>query len=670
MPPPSRRLPTLALLCAFTPLSAQATPEVLVRPTGTKLQRFEAHPDQHGRATFTLPIGADAYIAPFSAGVRIPTSDPAAMNWLRRNSPWEMLELPLFGARYGDRTLTIILPWPHYAQLTVDDGVRITFAMPERRHDAAPCAVLAAWTDDDPLAVAKVFRQWRDAGKDLGVVPAPRRLSQKIERRPEVSRLLGAANFYLWGSARFSHHDVAKNRWVAFAKALDAARGDDVAAIVSTFDKEQRAALRQLAGSEWPELWLTRQVAGAIDAALGQSQEAGEQLMAAGLPGLRPRASWGDGVSVPMLEGLRSAGIDRAVVLTCDLYRDAVRADVIARANELGYVFGPYDSYHSVHAPDAAPDSTWETAQFDVHAYERGRVVNADGSGHAGFKQRGFHLAPQAAWPYVQERVGGMCAKAPFSTWFVDCDATGQCFEDYAPEHSATRVDDLRMRRERLQWLASEHSLVVGSEGGSVLFADVIDYGHGVDTPYIGHLDPALRDRSSKHYLGRHWPPDEPDKQFRAVQLPSSLRSPYFDPRYRIPLYRAAIGDEVVTSHHWSFDSLKLRDVAGDRELLELLAMTPPMYHLSRGAWPKRRKAIERHYRFWSPLHRLLATAPLVQFSVLSDDRLVQRAVYRTANGDVTVTVNFANEIRDEIGPRSVVVHGEVGEAARSYQVR
>ena len=154
------------------------------------------------------------------------------------------------------------------------------------------------------------------------------------------------------------------------------------------------------------------------------------------------------------------------------------------------------------------------------------------------------------------------------------------------------------------------------------------------------------------------------------MPIPASLRVPYFDPARRIPLYRAAIGDELVTSHHWSFDSLKLDNVRGDRELLELLTMTPPMYHLSRAAWPKRKAAIRKRVRFWSPLHRTLATAPLVDFRHLTADRLLQRVTYRTAAGDVDVTVNFANEARDGQSPRSVVVTGAIQDIPRVYQVK
>ncbi len=659
--------PILLILAA---LPAQSVVE-LTGGSGEAQQRRTVVPGDDGLATCWLPDGADAWIVPFAAGVEVRADDDAATRWLRNGSPWNLLELPLLGARYGDRTLAVIVPWPHYAELVTGDRVGIRFRMPEGRHDAAPCVVLTQWTDNAPLAIAHVFRAWRATAPaaELGMVPKPVSLADKITNQPRIGRLLGAPHVYLWGSARFSHHDVPRQKWRAVAGALRAAGEDSpLGKLRSTFSDDERDAVKQLADVEWPEAWLLRIVAPAIDRALRDPATKTALLREFGELLRRPE-TWGDGISATMLTALHDAGIDRALLLTSDLHQDEVRPDVIAHAEELGYLFGPYDSYHSVHSPNAGPDSTWETAQFDAAAFENGRVLNADGSGHGGFRGRGFHFAPASARPYVHARVDGMCEEAPFSAWFIDCDATGEAFEDYHPDHPATRIDDTRQRRDRLQWLADEHDLVVGSEGGSILFADVIAFGHGVDTPYIGHLDPALRDRESEHFLGRHWPPDTPEQSFDPVPIPASLRVPYFDPSRRIPLYRAAIGDELVTSHHWSFDSLKLSNVRGDRELLELLTMTPPMYHLSRAAWPLRLAAIRKRFAFWSPLHRVLATAPLVDFRHLTADRLVQRATYRTAAGDVHVTVNFATETVIEQGPRSVVVTGAIADAPRTYRV-
>jgi hypothetical protein len=126
----------------------------------------------------------------------------------------------------------------------------------------------------------------------------------------------------------------------------------------------------------------------------------------------------------------------------------------------------------------------------------------------------------------------------------------------------------------------------------------------------------------------------------------------------RIPLYRAALGDELVGAHHWSFDSLKLADVKVTRELMEILYVVPPMYHLNRDTWPKRRDEVLRHLAYWGPLHRELATVPLEGFTCLSADRLVQRTIFHRKGSKITITVNFGGKAQVGYAPYSATVSG------------
>ncbi|MFB3787845.1 MAG: glycoside hydrolase [bacterium] len=634
--------------------------------------------------TWWLPAGADEYVLPLCGGVRVDTARPELTRWLREGSPWNLSQLPVLGARYGERTLVVIAPWPLYAELIVKERLGIRYAFPKDRLGATPNHVVAALGGADSLEAARVFREWRRSAADTGAIPRSRTLLEKAEALPNVARLFGAPHVYLWGPALFSRHDVDPERWISFARALYAAAEPNVGArAVGLFTPSQKEALAKLARADHPAQYLTVEVSEGLLSALGNSRlldlppetapaevysRNREAFLQAYGTYTRPPETWGDGPSLPMLEALDSAGISCALLVLSDLYGRAVRPDVAARAAGLGYLFGPYDSYHSVHSPGAAPDETWETAQFDEAAYEQGRVMNADGSGHAGFLKRGFQFSPVMAWPYVQRRVEGLLRQAAYSVWFMDCDATAECFDDYHPLHPATRMDDLAARRKRLRWLESAHELVIGSEEGSVLFADLVHFGHGVQTPYIGHLEPAFRDRQSPYFLGRVWPPDMPDSFFKAVPLPPSLKVPYFDPATRVPLYQAALHDEVIVTHHWSFDSFKFSDEATERELLEILYMVPPLYHLNRESFPLRRERIHQHLAFWGPLHRELAASPLIRFECLSGDRMVQRTVFPLNGGEVTITVNFGMHEQAGYPAGSATVAGPIEVPQRIYQ--
>ncbi|MDB6028898.1 MAG: hypothetical protein JWM68_5121 [Verrucomicrobiales bacterium] len=678
----ARAVVTLAWMLITFCATAENEREIKITDVGNAPIQLHATNSEEG-FTWWLPSGADEFVFPISAGIVVEATKVKEMPWLWEGSPWSLTELPVVGARYGDRILTVVVPWPLYAELMIGDRVGIKYSFPPKRTNATPSDVVVLWTGKEPLEVARAFRDWRDKAKDIGEIPRRISLKQKAEALPRVTALFGAPHIYLWGAALFSQHDVKKNKWLPFAKFMMHADATSPAGkVVQHFSKSQREALKQLAVAEFPMDYLTNEIASGLEEALrdpllfGQStnlvtvdvlRRNREKIADALKEFVNPPNTWGDGPSIPMLNALHDAGIERAAVFLSDLYGTSLRPDVAVRATELGYVFGPYDSYHSVHDPKTSLDKTWETAQFDTASYEQGRILNADGTGHHGFKGNGYHFSPTAAWPYVQKRVGGLLAQVPYSTWFMDCDATAECFDDYSPLHSGSRVDDINARRQRLRWLGNEQKLVVASEGGSILFADVIHIGHGVQTPYIGHLDKAFRDPQSVHFLGKHWPPDSPQVSFKAVPVPPALLTPYFDPQIRIPLYQAALGDELIATHHWSFDSLKFSDVAVTRELMEILYMVPPMYHLNRSTWPARKERIVRHVKFWAPLHRQLATAPLTRFEWLTKDRLVQRTTFGGPVASVTITVNFGLKEEAGVSPQSAMVYGLPGLVSTSF---
>ena len=85
-----------------------------------------------GEFTFWFPPDPDELILPISAGIVVDAADSFKMDWLRKRSPWKLLELPAFGLRFGNQMVIVVVPWPHYARLIVDDRVGVQFALPPR----------------------------------------------------------------------------------------------------------------------------------------------------------------------------------------------------------------------------------------------------------------------------------------------------------------------------------------------------------------------------------------------------------------------------------------------------------------------------------------------------------------------------------------------------------
>lgn len=645
---------------------------------------LSAHFLSRAPGRFTWPIcgngpGLRAYILPLFEGSYVPADHAEWLAFLTKRSPMsttEGLSMPFWGLDCGGNTLTYMLTNPFNNELAFEDhggriAVRLTHEFTTNRQ-TKEYGLLIRLGKASPVEPAKQYRRWLiERGQFVS-------LRDKIKRVPDVEKLLGAAHIYLWGSALISRHDVLD--WQRFPTELAqqgrAPRPSPGKRIWELMDPQVRETLAEAASLKRPYAYMRREIANELSELLQrrdfyeESAWQGIQPPAEALELLKKGVGrlsepqlrrlncllleaafrdafvrsdlWGDGVSVKMMDKFAQAGFDRLWLGLNSWQGGFNHPRAIKRAKDLGYLIATYDSYHSVHHPEEA--DTWPTAQFDLQLYQTGAVVRADGARRPGFKRKGYALSPIAARPYVEKRVADIMdtLAEPFNSWFIDCDAYGQLFDDYSELHPATQQDDMNARLERMAWIRDAYALVIGSEAGAAYSAPVIHYAHGMMTPVVGWGDPDLRkDKESKYFLGRWWPPDGPAVFVKQVPLKQAYYTTYYDPRFRLPLYQTVFHDSVVTTHHWGYGSLKFKDQADTVELLELLYNVPPLYHMNLDEFEKHKARMKAHYDFFSLLHRESALLPLTDFAWLTSDRMVQRTVF----GDrVEMVANFAEE--------------------------
>jgi hypothetical protein len=610
---------------------------------------------------YTAAAPAKALILPTYEGAYVPADDADWQEFLPKQSPMDTtsgLIMPFWGVDLGDATLTYLIENPFNNDLAFStDSNRMALKL---THEFTPnqqektFGIIVQLTDASPIAPAKAYRQYMIEHNQF--VP----MSKKIEQTPNANRLLGAAQIYVWGDSILSRYDVT--HWQDFCKALES----DVPfakELLHNMSEEARTQVHLIATTQWPgdyaENVVAQELSSEIQNDFSESRKSNVTdnclRLVNSFPGMFADVStWGDGVSTKMLDRLHDAGLDHLCITTGDLYSARFKPQVAKRADELGYLFGPYDSYDSVHKP-GDPDS-WETAQFDQALYDNGAMIKRDGTPRYGFKKKGFHLSPIAVWPYVQKRVNDLSTTVPFTSWFMDCDAFGDLCDDYSPVHPATMAQDAQARCDRMKWIASAHGAVVGSEGGSAFAAGAIHFAQGMMTPVIGWGDPDLTDKQSPYYLGGYWPPDGPAFAIKQVPLKPYYVKFFYDPRFRLPLYETVFHDSVVATHEWSSGSLKFKDQTQTMELLELLYNVPPLYHLNLAELKKWQARIKSHCDFFSPLHRQLALLPMTDFEWLTPDRLVQRTTFADKTA---LLANFSDAPYDSDGitvpARSVV---------------
>jgi hypothetical protein len=614
--------------------------------------------DKSGKLTW--PIISDdaqisAYILPMYEGVYAPADDDQWMTYLADRGPMDTtasLSMPFIGLDRGGETVTYIFEnmFDNSVEFARDEedgvGVSVTHEyMPN--WDTWEYTVVIELGGGDVIEPARRYRAYLIKRGEFVT------MEEKIAKSPRAERLLGAPHAYLWDAGLFSQLDATD--WKGFCAKLveegEAEADTQGRRIWESFDDEARQSAVEITTTEWPYKYIKGVVAMQISAYLSQQIEAGtsDDPRAAVLGAfcdyfdglVRDYETWGDGISTKLLDKLHGAGLDRMNLCLGGLSDADLKPHVANHADELGYLFGPYDSYHSVHRPDAHPDSTWETAQFGWELYNTGGVVKADGSMSAGFKKVGYHASPSAARPYVEQRVNAVLGRVPFNSIFVDCDAYGQFFDDYSPDHPATKELDMLERLDRMRWLTEEHGLIVGSEGGSGYAAPAIHFAHGMFSPVIGWGDPDFKDKNSPYYKGAYWPPDGPTTFTLQVPLKPKYKNFFYDPRYRLPLYQVVFHDSVVATHHWGNASLKFKDQVVTVALLEQLYNVPPLYHLNHAEFKKHREHIVAHNAFFSPLHRDLGFEAMTGFQWLTEDRMVQQTTF---DGGTRIIVNFGGQ--------------------------
>ena len=574
------------------------------------------------------------------------------------------LSLPLWGLDHGKFTLNWLLTNPFNNQLDFSAdknggglALKVSHTFTPLSADT-PMTLILHLGAADPLAGAKRYRAWlQETGRFES-------LADKIAKTPEAAKLIGASHIYLWGSGLIAAKDIRD--WPTFLTAL---RGKDALAtdLRREFDRESKSVLAQATAK--PDRYQQRVLIRAFNAALNAIARAAWQvdepdvvLLANRYGQLRAKvartfstalskdpAGWGDGVSINTMTQLQAAGLPRLWIGLGEGWEGGLwHPEAIAAGVKDGYMVAPYDSYETALPRGDNPD--WATAHLGEKAYRDCAIVQKDGTLKSGFNKSGHYTNPLCMRPLLEARVRALQEKSGFNSWFLDAYATGMVFDDYRKAAPMSMAQNAAGNVDSSRWISQERQMPTGSEDGNATTSQGIFFAHGMQTPVIGWGDKDMqKDKTSPYYLGKYYPPEEPEVMFKSVPLKELYRKVHFDPAARLPLYQAVFHDSVITTHHWLFDSMKLNNVRTENELTQLLYNVPPLFHLSSATFKARLPLMQRQDAFFRPLHQRLATQVLTGFRWLSTDKMLQETSF--ADG-TTLVANFSDSERQAEGRR------------------
>lgn len=615
-------------------------------------------------------ISGETYYMPLGEGKRIPQTDAAWNAYLKGNefSVLEQLSMPFWAAVNGDSAVMFVMENPYRSDLIFSEEEATSFRL-NHKYPAIDKEKKNSFriylTDNNPVTVSKIYREYvKEQGKFVT-------LEEKAEQNPNIKKLYGAPHIYLWGENLIAPENID---WPTFRKSIDSKVVQYILQLASQTERGEEAiqSVKEIASQDYVSEYQKNNICGYLSEILqmegfydsvifSKQNEKMKELMKKGLENLNeserilwnkhalatnlsdvfhPADEWMNSGTTDLLDELKDSGIDQAWIGLNSWVQAYAKPELAKHADTLGYLMGPYDSYHSIHETNK---EQWITAKFeDSTLYDNAAVENKNGEKISGFQNVGRKLNPTLSMPAVKQRMEKVVSnEQAFQSWFIDCDATGEIYDDYTKEHVTTQQEDLNARLERMSYIRDQYNMVIGSEGGNDFAASVIAFAHGIELKTFSWMDEDMKtNKDSEYYIGKYYSPTGGVAEHFSKQIP--IKDDYYkifvDPKYDLPLYKLVYNDSVITSYHWDWSTFKIKGEVKDRMLREVLYNVPPLYHFDRDEWNKYKEDITAHTKVWSQFSKQAITQEMTDFKYLKEDGSVQMSQYGT---DLSVIANF-----------------------------
>ncbi|WP_104400616.1 glycoside hydrolase [Vibrio penaeicida] len=608
---------------------------------------------------FDLPNEqANTLLIPFNEGMRIPTNNKTWMKYLTSeysgSNTTQDLKMPFW-------TMEVISEPNVYVsyQLLNPTNNQLDFSISNQKLDMQATHQFTVLNHHEPFEVlitlgndsldgAKYYRQWRKQQN----LTTP--LSEKLARQPQLKRLIGASHVYLFGHDALSIEDVEDwwglKEWYFTQSAL------------TPIKDATKELLKLKKGTHWLSQYHKGLLIESINTSLARkisveqptsnnngikkqfetAQKRKKWLDEQASTYLIDAERWGQALSKDMVNNLVSAGLNR-LWLGLDNWMPAFyQPQVVEQAKHAGYLVGTYDSYNT--AIEKEVNDSWLTAQLPSAMREKCAIENADGGKQKGFRDHGFYLNPNCGRDYVEQRITDIIHYGHFNSLFLDVDATAMAREDYSQSNEMNETKMLSAFNQRMDWIASNQNVVLGSEDGNSLTTQGIAFAHGMETVGFGWTDKDMKkNRQSPYFLGAWYPNHKPDFFFKSAQVKQPYKTLFFSPQYKVPLYQTVFHDELINSHHWHSDSLKFSNVQVERDLTAMLYNTPAMVHLNRdeanSTNATRIKALQHYQQGFLPIHLRLWDKAMTGFKWMNKQGSLQQTTF--SDGSV-IFANFS----------------------------
>lgn len=641
---------------------------------------------------FTWPsVSGESYLIPFNEGKFIPSNDKYWKDYLNEQAfnTMESFSMQFFSVNKNNFAATYIMKnkFNNEVEFNSKDNIKFNFTHKYPNINKNKSYGFRIYiTDKDINDISKIYKNYVIENGEF------KTLEEKSKDNKNIKKLYGAPQIYFWDKSIVTIEDIKWNlikssvskEFIDWIKTLLDKNVEDSKEVIEVIEEIKNQdfiddyqkqvivnglnSILTLKEFYNPNVFenLDKQTRDYINKGIANLNRVelinfNKNLLKLELKdSIKPTNQWAKSSTTDILYDMKVAGINNAWIGFDDMEYGYVSPDFVKKANDYGYLVGPYDSYHSIHKPG---EEQWSTAKFDDKTlYENATIENKEGKKLEGFQGAGRKLNPTLSMPSVKLRVNNILKEGyQFNSWFIDCDATGEVYDDYSKNHTTTQKQDLKARLNRISYIRDSKNMVVGSEGGNDFASTTIAFAHGIETPAFSWMDNDMKkNKDSKYYVGRYYSPTGGVPEVFAKQVPVKdfYKKIFISPKYSVPLFRLVYNDSVVTSHQWLWGTFKIKDEVGSRMMKEVLYNTAPMYHIDKAEWKKHKDDIINHNKVWSEFNKKAINKPMTEFKILTNDKMVQTTCY---GDNLRVVANFSNNDfkynKDNIKANSLIIY-------------
>lgn len=616
----------------------------------------------------TFPsVSGEEYYLPLGEGKKIPANDIGWGNYLTSMdfSMIEQFSMPFFATKVGDKALVYILDNPNRNELHFEKKEQLNFKVLNnfaRQQKEKKINYRIYLTDNDPAKIAKTYKKYV---QEMGEFKT---LQQKEITNPEIKNLYGAPYVYLFNTRLILPNNI---QWQVFLKQLNSNGMKDLMKRAEHLEgySEFKEIMDDLKQQDFVDDYQKNIICSIISDTLKplktkqnplEEIEGNKLDLYASLPDVfTPITTWADNATTGIIKNMKAAGIDRAWIGLDNWDTAYAKPTLITEARKENYLIAPYDSYHSIHEKG---NVQWNTADFtDPTLYDSATVSDINGNKIEGFNGVGRKLNPIFSFGEVQLRTNRLINDGLlFNSWFIDCDATGEVYDDYSTDHMSSKEEDINARLKRMQYISEQKEMVIGSEGGNDFAASTIAFAHGLELPSFSWMDKDMKDEDSEYFIGKYYSATGgvPDNFGKQVKVKDYLKHLFVDTAFDVPLYKLVYNDSVISTYHWDWSTLKIEDEVENRMIREVLYNIPPMYHLDEKNWEQWGETIINHHNNWSSFSKKAIKQEMTVFSYLNKEHTVQKTVF---GENLAVIANFSDNSvsydNTEIPGKSVLIN-------------